>query len=163
MQCSSSGSSSLQLPWQALIKLERRRLSAPRAAAQSDMQNIFEITQPWIRFPLPLPVPLQAAAQHTLSLSQINWKSYTHRWPTPAAASHSKLESQSQSDSDCKLISWKQSQSSCLVLWPAAKVFFQFFQLPFGFIIASGTRCTLSPLSPVAVFHPFARWRRLLY
>lgn len=42
MQCSSS----LQLPWQALIKLERRRLSAPRAAAQSDMQNIFEITQP---------------------------------------------------------------------------------------------------------------------
>lgn len=45
MQCS-SGSSSLQLPWQALIKLERRRLSAPRAAAQSDMQNIFEITQP---------------------------------------------------------------------------------------------------------------------
>jgi len=34
------------LPCQALIKLKRRRLSAPQAAAQSDMQNIFEITQP---------------------------------------------------------------------------------------------------------------------
>lgn len=83
-----------------------------------------------------------SAAQNSRRLSKINWKTYTHRWPT---------------DSTLQLWirSWlvgqlpkKKKASSCYALLEHS-IWLRLattgcLGLPFNFIIASGTRCSLS-------------------